>query len=136
MEEITNSDYNRAKRVCKNFEVKNLGEYYDLYLKSTILLLGNVFETLEKCVQLDLAKFPPAPRLVWQAALKITKAELELLTDISMLLMVRIWYVINGLRMELEEEHVTLLIDMQKLIINIWKIMIKIRNHYILSIGM
>ena len=34
--------------------------------------------------------------------------------------------------MVLEEEYVLQLIGMQKLIINIWKIMIKIRNHHIL----
>ena len=34
MEDITHADYTHAKRVCKDFEIKNLGEYYDFYLKS------------------------------------------------------------------------------------------------------
>ena len=38
MENITDSDYNHANRICKDFEIRNLGEYLDLYLKSEILL--------------------------------------------------------------------------------------------------
>ena len=32
IEDITDADYEHAKRVCKNFEIKNLGEYHDLYV--------------------------------------------------------------------------------------------------------
>ena len=91
MEDITDADYMHAKRVCKDFEIKNLGEYHDLYLKSDVLLLADVFETLKKCLkfyELDPAKFISAPGLAWQAALKKTKVKLDLLTDIDMLLMV------------------------------------------------
>ena len=38
MEDITDSDYNNANRNCKNFKIKNLDEYHDLYLKSNTLL--------------------------------------------------------------------------------------------------
>ena len=34
MEDITDTDYALAKRVCKDFEIKNLGEYHDLYVQS------------------------------------------------------------------------------------------------------
>ena len=44
MDDLTDSDYNHAKRVCKDFEFKNLGEYLDLYLKRNTLLLVDVFE--------------------------------------------------------------------------------------------
>ena len=37
-------DYAQAKRVCKDFEIKNIGEYHDLYLQSDILMLADVFE--------------------------------------------------------------------------------------------
>ena len=81
-----------AKRVCKDFEIKNLGEYHDLYLKSDTLLLADVFENFRKmCLKLyhlDPVKFLSAPGLAWQAALKKTEVKLELLTDIDMLLMV------------------------------------------------
>ena len=46
MENITDADYANAKRVCKNFEIKSLGEYYDLYIQSDSLLLADVFENL------------------------------------------------------------------------------------------
>ena len=44
MEDITDAHYPHAKRVCKDFEIKNLGEYHDLYVKSDTLLLADVFE--------------------------------------------------------------------------------------------
>ena len=44
MEDITDADYAHAKRVCKDFEIKNLGEYHDLYVQSDTLLLADVFE--------------------------------------------------------------------------------------------
>ena len=57
----------------EKFNEKNLGEYHDLYLKST-LLLADVFQNFRnmclKIHQLDPAKFPSASRLAWQAALK------------------------------------------------------------------
>ena len=48
MEDITDADYMYAKRVCKDFEIKNLGEYQDLYLKSDTLFLADAFENLRK----------------------------------------------------------------------------------------
>ena len=33
MEGIKDSDYNHAKRVCKDFKMKSFGEYHDLYSK-------------------------------------------------------------------------------------------------------
>ena len=45
---ITDADYMHAKRVCKDFEIKNLGEYHDLCLKSDILPLADVFKNLRK----------------------------------------------------------------------------------------
>ena len=50
MEDITDANYIHAKRFCKDFEIKNYGEYHDLYLKSDALLSADVFENLRKCV--------------------------------------------------------------------------------------
>ena len=69
MEDITYADYIHAKRVCKNFKIKELGEYHDLYLKSDTLLLADVFETFRKmCLKIyhsDPVKFLSAPGLAW-----------------------------------------------------------------------
>ena len=48
MEDITDADYITAKRVCRDFKIKNLGKYHDLYLKSHALLLANVFKKFRK----------------------------------------------------------------------------------------
>ena len=77
MEDITDADYMYAKRVGKEFKIKKLGEYHDLYLKSDKLLLADVFEKVRKmCLKiyhLDPAKFLSAPGLAWQAVLKRMK---------------------------------------------------------------
>ena len=89
MEDITDADYAHAKRVCKDFELKHLGEYHDFYVQSNALLLANVSENFRnmclKIYELDLAKFLSTPGLAWQAALENTKQKLDLLTDIDML---------------------------------------------------
>ena len=92
MEDITDADYMHVKRICKDFEIKNLDQYQDLYLKSHILLLADVFENSRKmCLKiddLDPVKFHSEPGLAWQVALKKAEVKLELLTDIDMLLIV------------------------------------------------
>ena len=76
LENITDADYMHAKRVCKDFEIKKLGEYHNLYLQSDILLLADVLENFRKMFknyELDPVKFISAPGLAWQAALKRQK---------------------------------------------------------------
>ena len=89
IEDITEVDYVHAKKVYKHFEINNLGEYRDLYLKSNVLLLADVFENFRKTVleiyELDPAKFISTPSLVWKTALKKTQVKLDLITDIYML---------------------------------------------------
>ena len=92
MENIDHIDYRHGNNVFKRFKLKNLGEYHDLYLQSDTLLLADVFENfrntcLEVC-ELDPAHFLSLPGLAWQACLKKTSINLELLTDYDMLLMV------------------------------------------------
>ena len=43
MEDIADADYAHAKIVCKDIEIKNLGEYHYLYAQSDTLLLADVF---------------------------------------------------------------------------------------------
>ena len=91
MSEIRKYDYEHAQKVWKEFKLKNLGEYHDLYLKTDTLLLSNVFEAFRNtCLQhykLDPAHFYTSPGLAWQASLKKMDVRLELLTDPDMLLM-------------------------------------------------
>ena len=71
MENITETDY--------------IHDYHDLYVQSDTLLLADVFENFRKaCIktyELDPAHFISLPGLAWQACLKKTGIELELLTD-------------------------------------------------------
>ena len=92
MENIDDIDYRHGNNVFKNFKLKNLGEYHDLYVQSDTLLLADVFENFKntciKVYELDPAHFLSLPGLAWQAFLKKTNIKLELLTNYDMLLMV------------------------------------------------
>ena len=92
MANIDDIDYRLGNNVFKIFNLKNLGEYHDLYVQSDTLLLADIFENFRnKCLEvyeLDPAHFLSLPELAWQACLKKTKIELELLTDYDMLSMV------------------------------------------------
>ena len=46
--DITDADYINKKKVCQDFEIKVLVEYYDLYFKSNTLLLADAFENFKK----------------------------------------------------------------------------------------
>ena len=91
LEDVTYEDYLHAQKVWKKFKIENLGEYHDLYVQTDTLLLADVFEkfrnTFREIHELDPVHFLSAPGLSWQACLKKTKVNLELLTDIDMLLM-------------------------------------------------
>ena len=84
---ISDSDYKHAETVWETFKISNMGEYHDLYLKSDVLLLSDVFEKFrDMCLDyytLDPAHYFTSPGLSWDACLKMTKVNLELLTDID-----------------------------------------------------
>ena len=61
MKDITDADYAYTKRVCKDFEIKNLGEYHNLFVQSNTLLLENFRNICLKVYELDPAKLFPAP---------------------------------------------------------------------------
>ena len=85
---IMNNEYNHAKRAWKIFNIYTMGEYHDLYLKSDVLLLADVFENFRNtCLQyykLDPCHYFTSPGLSWDAMLKMTTIKLELMTDIDM----------------------------------------------------
>ena len=92
MEDINDIDYGHANNVFKRFELENLGQYHGLYVQSDTSLLADVFENFrDMCItgyEHDPAHFLSLPGLAFQACLKKTNIELELLTDYDMLLMV------------------------------------------------
>ena len=79
---ISECNYNHAQRVWREFGIKNLGDYHDLYLKTDVLLLSNIFKTSRMtCLEhyaFDPAHFFTSLRLAWQACFKKTEVSLEL----------------------------------------------------------
>ena len=88
---ISDDDYKHAHAVWDEFGMKTFKDYHDLYNVSDVLLLADVFENFRdvcmKNYQLDPAWYYTAPGLAWDACLKKTGVELELLSDPDMLLM-------------------------------------------------
>ena len=69
LENVTDEDYIRAQNVFKEFEIKSLGEYHDLYVQSDILLLEDIFEIFRnkpiEIYELDPAHFLSTPGPTW-----------------------------------------------------------------------
>ena len=90
-EDISDEDYQHAIKVWNKFGCKTIKDYHDLYLKSDVLLLADVFEkfrsTCLKHYKLDPVHYYTSPGLAWDACLKITGQNLELLSDYDMLMM-------------------------------------------------
>ena len=88
---ISEEDYQHAQRVWEEFGICDLGDYHDLYLRTDVVLLANVYEafrdTCLKHYKLDPVHFCTSPGLAWKACLKCTGIKLELLTNPDMLLM-------------------------------------------------
>ena len=72
--------------------MNTMGNYHDLYLKTDVLLLANVFEKfINMCLEyyrLDPCHYFSSPGLSWDAMLKITEIKLELISDIDMHLLI------------------------------------------------
>ena len=119
MSSISEEDYQHAqRRVWKEFGIHDLGDYHDLYLRTDVVLLTNVYEafrdTCLKHYKLDPAHFYTSPGLAWKACLKHTGIRLELLTDPDMLLMFE-WGIRGGITQAVRKYT-------HQQIINMWEI--------------
>ncbi|XP_077278612.1 uncharacterized protein LOC143906406 [Temnothorax americanus] len=89
---VSESDYAHAVNVWQRFSIQTLGEYSDLYLKIDVLLLADIFENFrDSCVAsygLDPAHYYTLPGFTWDAMLKHTRINFELLTNIDMVMFI------------------------------------------------
>ena len=91
------NDYLICKKTWKKFEMKNIGDFHDHYLKKDVLLLADLFEKfIDTCLKyygLDPCRYFSSPGLSWDAMLKMTGIELEKISDID-----RYLFIEKGLR--------------------------------------
>jgi len=92
MKQISNQEYSQYLKVWNSIPDVNLGKYSDLYLKIDVLALADVLESFRSlCIdayELDPCYYYTSPGLTWDACLKYTGIELNLLTDYRMLQMI------------------------------------------------
>jgi hypothetical protein len=84
---VSDEDYQRAEKVWDHFKMKTMRNYHDLYLETDVLLLADVFENFRRtCMEsyeLDPAHYVSAPGLSWDAFLKRSGKEIELVSDMD-----------------------------------------------------
>ena len=90
--EITQEMYDHVKSVWSSYNCSKLSDLHDIYLKVDVLLLASVFENFRHTSLENFGIDPlhhfSTPGLTWAGALKRTKAEVQLFTDVDMLLMI------------------------------------------------
>lgn len=90
--DITDDDYQYAQHIWTIFNIKTMSEYSELYLKTDVLLLADIFENFRDSIlniyKLDPAQYYTLPGLSWDAMLKYTRVRIELQTDMNMLLFI------------------------------------------------
>ena len=88
---ISKKNYKHVLNVWYTFKMKTFKDYHELYNETDVLLLADVFENFRdlclKIYGLDPVYYFTAPGLAWDACLKMTDIDLELLSDPNMLLM-------------------------------------------------
>jgi hypothetical protein len=85
---LSDEDYERAQKVWNHFGMKSMRDYHNLYLETDVLLLADIFESFRKtCLGnygRDSAHYLSAPGLSWDAFLKRSGSEIELVSDMDM----------------------------------------------------
>ena len=88
---ISNKNYSHVLNVWNSFNMESMKDYHKLYNETDVLLLADVFENFRdlclKIYGLDPVYYFTAPGLAWDACLKMTNINLELLSESNMLLM-------------------------------------------------
>ena len=88
--DVSKEDVQMAKKIWNPFECENIGDCHDFDQKCDKILLADVFEKFRtlfwNTFELDPTHYYSAPKTSWDAMRKTTKAELDLRTDIDMLL--------------------------------------------------
>ena len=89
---ISDEDSLTCNKIWNEFNMKNMGDYHDHYLKKDVLLLADVFEKfIDTCLKfygLDPCHYFSSPGLSWDAMLKITGVKLEKIFNIDMYLFI------------------------------------------------
>lgn len=89
---ICQNDYEFAKKIWNAFKIKNMLEYTEIYLKSDVAILADIFESFRnQCMlnyELDPAHYFTTPGLSWDAMLKKTRVNIELITDVNQMLFI------------------------------------------------
>ena len=89
---ISDKDYLRCKKIWNKFNMKNIGDYHDHYLKKYVLLLtiffGNFIDTCLKFYGLDPCHYFSSPEQSWDTMLKMANMRLEKIVDIDMYLFI------------------------------------------------
>jgi hypothetical protein len=84
-EHITDEEYTHAINVWNTFNCKTFKDYLELYSRTDVLLLSDVFENFRStCIQyykLDPSHYYSLPGFSWDALLSYSKVELELFTE-------------------------------------------------------
>ena len=84
---ISHEKYLTRKKIWDVFDMKNMGDYHDHYLKKDVLLLADVFEkfidTYLKFYGSDPCHYFSSPVLSWDTMLKMTGVNVEKMADID-----------------------------------------------------
>ena len=84
----SDSEYTHATRVCDAFGCKTMADYHDIYLQLGVLLLADFFEKFCKTFlvfySLDPLHYYTTPGLAWDAVLRMSHIDLQLITDENM----------------------------------------------------
>ena len=87
---ITDEEYLTCIKIWNKFNIKNIGDYHDHYLKKDVLLLADVFEKFTsmclKFYKLDPCHYFSSPGLSWDVMLKMTETKLEQVSECIYLL--------------------------------------------------